>query len=388
MAQRYAIFTEEHEAYRESVRAFVQRELRPHAEDWERAEDFPDAVFRRMGELELFGNKFDEAHGGSAAGLIFEAVLIEELARCGSGGVAAGLGAHAQIALPPIAAFGTEDQKRRWLAPGIRGEKIAALAITEPEAGSDVAAITTRAVRDGDDYVVNGGKVFITNGCRADLLVTAVRTSATPDGGGDPHDGISFLVIERGTVGVDQSTRLEKLGWRASDTAQIFFSDARVPAANLLGEEGQAFRMIMANFQWERLAMALGAVAGAGETLHLAEAHAAERRAFQRPIVRFQAIRHKLVEMATEIEMARHLTYHALWLVSQGRDAVKEVSMAKVAATEAACRVADAAVQIHGGYGYMMEFPVQRAWRDARLGPIGGGTTQIMREIIARSMDL
>ncbi|HEV3230855.1 MAG TPA: acyl-CoA dehydrogenase family protein, partial [Candidatus Dormibacteraeota bacterium] len=300
MSQRYHVFDGEHEAYRESVRAFVQKELRPHADEWERAENFPDQTFRRMGALGLFGNKFDEAHGGTGAGPVFEAVLIEEVARCGSGGVAAGLGAHAQIALPPIASFGTEEQKARWLAPGIRGEKIAALAITEPGAGSDVAGITTRAVRDGDDYVVNGGKVFITNGCRADLLVTAVRTgaggaSAEPDSrGADPHEGVSFLVIERGTPGLDQSTRLEKLGWRASDTGQIFFEDCRVPVANRLGEEGAAFPMIMANFQWERLAMALGAVIGAEETLRLAEAYAAERKAFQRPIVRFQVIKHKL----------------------------------------------------------------------------------------------
>jgi acyl-CoA dehydrogenase len=382
LSQRYFIFNDEHEAYRESVRDFVNKELLPHAEEWERAEDFPDRVFRRMGSLELFGNKFEESYGGSGAGPLFEAVLIEELARCGSGGVAAGLGAHAQIALPPIATFGTEEQKQRWLVPGIRGEKIAALGITEPGAGSDVSGITTRAVRDGDDYVLNGGKVFITNGCRADILVTAVRT------GTDPHAGVSLIVVEKGTPGFDQSIKLKKLGWRASDTAQVFFSDCRVPAANLLGSEQAGFPMIIANFQWERLAMALGAVTGAEQTLRLATNHATQRVAFDRPIARFQAIKHKLVEMATEIEKARHLTYHALWLYGQGRDAVREVSMAKIAATECHSHVADEALQIHGGYGYMMEYPVQRAWRDARLGPIGGGTTQIMREIIAKTMDL
>ena len=382
MAPKYHVFNEEHDAYRESVRAFVSRELAPHAEDWERAEDFPDEVFRRMGELDLFGNKFEERFGGTNAGPVFEAVLIEELARCGSGGVAAGLGAHAQIALPPIASFGDDEQKARWLVPGIKGEKVAALAVTEPGAGSDVSGITTRAVRDGDEYVLNGGKIFITNGCRADIVVTAVRT------GDDPHGGVSFIVVEKGTPGFDQSIKLDKLGWRASDTAQIFFSECRVPAVNMLGGEGAAFPMIMANFQWERLSMALGAVTGAEQTLRLAINHATERVAFNRPIVRFQVIKHKLVEMATQIEMARHLTYHALWLISQGRDAVREVSMAKIAATECHAHVADEAVQIHGGYGYMMEYPVQRAWRDARLGPIGGGTTQIMREIIAKSMDL
>jgi acyl-CoA dehydrogenase len=382
MTQRYFVFDEDHEAYRDSVRAFVGKELLPHAEEWEKAEDFPDETFQRMGALDLFGNKFAEQYGGTGAGHVFEAVLVEELARCGSGGVAAGLGAHAQIALPPIASFGNEEQKQRWLVPGIKGHKIAALGITEPEAGSDVSGIQTRAVRDGDDYILNGSKMYITNGCRADIVVTAVRT------GPDPHGGVSFIVVEKGTPGFDQGTKLKKLGWRASDTAQLFFSDCRVPVANMLGGEGAGFPMIMSNFQWERLTMALGAVSGAEQTLKLARDYAEGRVAFNRPIVRFQVIKHKLVEMATEIEMARHLTYHALWLFSQGRDAVKEVSMAKIAATEAATHVADEAVQIHGGYGYMMEFPVQRAWRDARLGPIGGGTTQIMREIIAKSMDL
>jgi acyl-CoA dehydrogenase len=382
MPQRYFIFDEDHEHYRESVRSFVSKELRPHADEWERAEEFPVEIYRRMGALDLFGNKFEEKYGGTDAGFLFEAVLVEELSRCGSGGVAAGLGAHAQIALPPIATFGTEEQKERWLRPGIKGEKIAALGITEPEAGSDVAGIKTRAVRDGDDYILNGTKTFITNGVRADIVVCAVRT------GEDPHGGVSFIVVERGTPGFDQSTKLKKLGWRASDTATLYFSDCRVPAANMLGAEGDGFKMIMANFQWERLTMALGAVAGAEATMGLAKDYAESRVAFDRPIIRFQTIQHKLVEMATEIEAARQLTYHALWLFGQGRNAVQEVSMAKIVATEAATHVADEAVQIHGGYGYMMEFPVQRAWRDARLGPIGGGTTQIMREIIAKTMDL
>jgi acyl-CoA dehydrogenase len=382
MTQRYFIFDEDHEHYRESVRSFVQKELLPHAEEWEEAEEFPIEIYRRMGDLELFGNKFDEAYGGTGAGYLFEAVLVEEMSRCGSGGVAAGLGAHAQIALPPIATFGSEKQKQRWLVPGIKGEKIAALGITEPEAGSDVAGIKTKAVRDGDDYVLNGSKTFITNGCRADMVVCAVRT------GEDPHGGVSFIVVEKGTPGFDQSIKLKKLGWRASDTATLYFSDCRVPAENMLGAEGEGFKMIMSNFQWERLTMALGAVVGAEQTMKLAKDYAEARVAFDRPIVRFQTIQHKLVEMATEIEAARHLTYHSLWLFNQGRDAVKEVSMAKIVATETATRVADEAIQIHGGYGYMMEFPVQRAWRDARLGPIGGGTTQIMREIIAKTMDL
>src|SRR5258708_2375963 len=382
MTQRYFIFDDDHEAYRESVRAFVAKELLPHAEEWEKAEYFPDETFPRMGALDLFGSEFEEKYGGAGAGYLFEAVLVEERWRCGSVGVAAGLGAHAQIALPTINSLGSEDQEERWRVPGRKGEKIAGLAITEPDAGSDVAGIQAKAVRDGDDYIVNGSKIYITNGCRADILVTAVRT------GEDPHGGFSFIVVEKGTPGLDKSIKRRKLGWRASDTAQIFFTDCRVPAANMLGGEGAGFPMIMSNFQWERLTMALGAVTGAEQTLKLAKDYAETRVAFNRPIVRFQAIKHKLVEMATEIEMARHLTYHALWLFSQARDAAREVRMATPAATEAPTKVAAEAVQIHGGYGYMMESPVKRAWRDARLGPIGGGTTQIMREIIAKSMDL
>src|SRR5258708_4349851 len=373
MTQRYFIFDDDHEAYRESVRAFVAKELLPHAEEWEKAEYFPDETFPRMGALDLFGSEFEEKYGGAGAGYLFEAVLVEERWRCGSVGVAAGLGAHAQIALPPINSFGSEDQKERRVVPGIKGEEIAALAITEPDAGSDVAGIKTKAVRDGDDYIVNGSKIYITNGCRADILVTAVRT------GEDPHGGVSFLVIEKGTPGLDQSIKLKKLGWRASDTAQIFFSDCRGPAANLLGGEGAGFPMIMSNFQWERLTMALGAVTGAEQTLKLAKDYAETRVAFNRPIVRFQAIKHKLVEMATEIEMARHLTYHALWLFSQGRDAVREVSMAKIAATEAATKVADEAVQIPAGYGYMKEFPGHRPRPGSRPGPVLGRPTPVTR---------
>src|SRR5258708_15528020 len=247
MTQRYFIFGDDHEGYRESVRALVAKALLPPAEEWEKAESFPDETFPRMGALDLFGSEFEEKYGGAGAGYLFEAVLVEEMSRCGSGGVAAGLGAHAQIALPPINSFGNEDQKQRWLVPGIRGEKIAALAITEPDAGSDVSGIKTRAVRDGDDYILNGSKIYITNGCRADILVTAVRT------GDDPHGGVSFIVVEKGTPGLDQSIKLKKLCWRASDTAQNLFIHCRVPAANMLGGEGAGFPMILSNLPGERL---------------------------------------------------------------------------------------------------------------------------------------
>jgi acyl-CoA dehydrogenase len=376
-------FTEEHEALRESLRSFVSREIRPHAPEWEAAEEFPRELFTRMGELGFLGLKYPEEYGGQGGDYVHDAVFTEEMARCGSGGVAAGIGGHVGIATPPIFKFGTEEQKQRWLVPGIRGEKVAALAITEPGAGSDVANVKTVARREGDEYVVNGSKTFITNGVRADVYVTAVKTT---EAGG--HQGLSFLVLERDMPGFEVSRKLEKLGWHASDTGELSFSDVRVPRENLLGEENKGFYLIMANFQWERLLMALGAVAGAQATFERTLAYALEREAFGRPIGRFQAIRHKLAEMATLIEAGRDLTYHCLRLFVSGQDALKEVSMAKLFCCDTAVKVADEAVQIHGGYGYMREYEVERALRDARLGPIGGGTSEIMKEIIGKQFGL
>jgi acyl-CoA dehydrogenase len=376
-------FTEEHEALRDSLRSFVSKEIRPHAPEWEAAEEFPRELFNRMGELGFLGISYPEEYGGQGGGAVHAAVLAEEMARCGSGGVAAGIGGHVAIAMPPILKFGTDEQKRRWLVPGIKGEQIGALAITEPGAGSDVAGLKTFARRDNDEYVVNGAKTFITNGVRADFYVTAVRT--TQEGG---HHGLSFLVLEKGMPGFDVTGKLEKLGWHASDTGELSFSDVRVPDENLLGEENKGFYLIMANFQWERLSMALGAVAGMQATFERTLEYALERQAFGRQIGRFQVIRHKLAAMATKIEAARDLTYQGLRLFITGQDALKEVSMAKLFSCRAAVEVADEAVQIHGGYGYMREYDVERALRDARLGPIGGGTDEIMKEIIGKQLGL
>jgi len=376
-------FTEEHEELRESLRSFIEREIRPHAPDWEAAEEFPRELFTRMGELGFLGLKYPEEYGGQGGDYVHDAVFTEEMARCGSGGVAAGIGAQVAIASPPIYKFGTEEQKQRWLVPAIRGEKIAALAITEPGAGSDVAGIRTFAKRDGHEYVVNGGKTFITNGVRADIYVTAVKT--TQEGG---HHGLSFLVLEKGMPGFEVTGKLEKLGWHASDTGELSFSDVRVPEENLLGEENKGFYLIMANFQWERISMALGAVGGMQATFERTLEYALERQAFGRQIGRFQAIRHKLAAMATKIEAARDLTSQCLRLFITGQDALKEVSMAKLYACRAAVEVADEAVQIHGGYGYMREYDVERALRDARLGPVGGGTGEIMKEIIGKQLGL
>ena len=374
-------FTQEHEDFREGVRRFVETELRPHAHEWEDARWFPNEVFERCAELGYLGLKYEEEYGGQGGGYVADAVFAEELARCGSGGVAAGIGAHTSIATPPIWKFGTEDQKQRYLVPAIRGEKLGALGITEPDAGSDVAGIKTTARRVDGGYVVNGSKMFITNGVRADFIVTAVKTTA--EGG---HHGISFLVIDRGP-GVE-SSKIEKMGWHASDTALIAFDDVAVPEENLLGEENQGFYLIMANFQWERIMMALGAVGAMQAMFERTLAYAKERTAFGRPIGSHQVIRHKLAEIALRIEAGRDLTYHGLRRFVDGADAVQEVTMAKLATQRAAFDTADDCLQIHGGAGYMVEYDIERAARDARLGPIGGGTDEIMKEILGKSFGL
>ncbi len=373
-------FTEEHEEFRLTVRRFVQTELRPHAGEWEAARWFPNDIFKRLAELGYIGLKFPAAYGGDDDP-VADAVFVEELAWCGSGGVAAGIGAHSGIALPPIARFGTEDQKQRYLVPGIRGERIAALGITEPDAGSDVASIRTFARRVDDGYVVNGSKTFITGGVRADAIVTAVKTT---EAGG--HHGISFLIIERGP-GVESSA-LEKLGWHASDTALITFDDVFVPRENLLGEENGGFYLIMANFQWERLLMALGAVGAMQVAFEKTLRFALEREAFGRPIGKHQVIRHKLAEIALTIESGRAVTYSALRRYVAGEDAVREVTIAKLATQRTAFDVMDTCLQIHGGAGYIADYDIERAARDARLGPIGGGTDEIMKEILSRSLGL
>jgi acyl-CoA dehydrogenase len=376
-------FAEEHEELRESVKRFVEKELRPHAQEWEDARWFPNQVFKELASVGFLGLKYPEEYGGEGGDHVHDAVFTEELSRCGSGGVAAGIGAHIGIATPPIWKFGTDDQKRRFLAPAIRGEKIAALGITEPDAGSDVAGIKTFARRVDGGYIVNGAKTFITNGVRADFVVTAVKT--TQEGG---HQGLSFLLIEKGMDGFSVSKKLEKMGWHASDTGELAFQDVFVPEENLLGEENRGFYLIMANFQWERLLMALGSVGSMQRVLERTIEFAGEREAFGRPIGKHQAIRHKIAEMALKLETGRAVTYHALRLFAEGHDAVREVTIAKLKTQRDCFDVADEAVQIFGGAGYMREYEVERAARDARLGPIGGGTDEIMKEILGKQLGL
>ena len=389
-----APFGEEHEELRQSIRRFVEREIAPNVDEWEEAREFPRELYRRCGELGFLGLKFPEEYGGQGGTHLHDAVWVEELARSGSsGGVGAGLNAHASIAMPPIYGFGDEEQRRRWLVPGIRGEKIGALGITEPGTGSDVASIRTTARKVDGGYVVNGAKTFITNGVRADFLVCACRT--TEEGG---HGGISFLVLEREMPGYEVARKLEKMGWHASDTGELAFTDVEVPDANLLGPENGGFQLIMANFGWERLLMAIGAVGAMQRLVAVSIDYAKEREAFGRPIGSFQALRHKIAAMGTKAEAARALTYDALRLFHETRqgsadgitqsDVIKQVTMAKLFTQRGLVEIADDALQIHGGYGYMREYGIERALRDARLGPIGGGTDEIMKEILGKQLGL
>jgi acyl-CoA dehydrogenase len=377
-------FEPEHEELRATVRRWVESEVVPEQAEWESRREFPRALFERAGELGFLGLKYPERLGGQGGDGLHDAVWAEEIAAAGMcGGVGAGLGAHTGIATPPVWNFGTDEQHERFLRPAIVGESVAALGITEPGAGSDVASIRTSAKKVSGGWIVNGSKTFITNGVRADFLVCAVRT--TSEGG---HGGISFLILEREMKGYEVSRKLEKMGWHSSDTAELSFTDVAVPDENLLGAENEGFKLIMSNFQWERLLMALGAVGAMDWCLKRAIAYALERRAFGRPIGNFQAIRHKVAGMGTKLEAGRAMTYSALRLLAGGRDALREVTEAKLFTQRAAVEVADDAVQIHGGYGYMREYEVERALRDARLGPIGGGTDEIMSEILGRGFGL
>ncbi|HWK25062.1 MAG TPA: acyl-CoA dehydrogenase family protein [Solirubrobacter sp.] len=380
--RRHFIFTEEHEALRESIHAYVMRELAPHADEWEQT-TFPDSVFRRMGELGFLGLSMPEAYGGQGGDYFSNLVLAEELSHSGSGGLAMGIAVHTDMATPPILQFGSDDLKQRYLAPAIRGEKIACLGITEPDAGSDVAGIRTRAVRDGDEWVINGSKTYITNGHRADFIVLVTKTD--PDAG---YDGFSLFVVDMDLPGVVRERRLEKLGMHASDTALLAFQDVRVPDSALLGQLGKGFYHIMWELQGERLIGAAGCVAGAQHAFERTLDYALQRRAFGREIGHFQVIRHKLAAIATKIEASRSLVYATAWRFANGEYPVREISMAKLHAAQMACEVADDCLQIFGGAGYMREFGIERAWRDLRLNRIGAGTDEIMLDVIGRSYGL
>ncbi|HEY5533001.1 MAG TPA: acyl-CoA dehydrogenase family protein [Candidatus Anoxymicrobiaceae bacterium] len=377
------LFKPEHEVFRQTIREFLVNELAPHADEYEEAGEVPREVFKLMGDMGYLGMRYPEKYGGGDD-ILYEAVLHEEAANCGSGGVGADLGAHIAIAMPHILTYGTEEQKERYLVPGIKGEQIGCLAITEPDAGSDVANIKTKAVRDGSDWIINGSKTFITNGSRCDFMVLAVKT--IPDKG---YGGISMFVVDtRDNPGFEVTRKLDKLGWRASSTGELAFTDMRVPGDALLGEENRGFYQIMGMFAWERLTLALGAIGGAQLSMDEAITYAKQRKAFGHPIAKFQVIAHYFADMATKIEAGRQMTYNALKLYVDGGNPIKEVSMAKLFCGRMACEVVDTCLQIYGGYGYMTEYNISRSYRDMRLIPIGGGTDEVMKDIISKTMGL
>ncbi|WP_223445114.1 acyl-CoA dehydrogenase family protein [Pseudomonas sp. BF-R-19] len=375
-------FDPSHQLVRDSVRRFVEREILPDIEQWEEAESFPRELYLKAGAVGILGIGYPENYGGSHEGDLFAKVAAsEELMRCGSGGLVAGLGSL-DIGLPPILKWARPEVRDRVLPQVLSGEKISALAITEPGGGSDVANLQTRAVRDGDFYRVSGSKTFITSGVRADFYTVAVRT-------GEPgFAGISLLLIEKGTPGFTVGRQLKKMGWRASDTAELFFDDCRVPVGNLIGAENMGFACIMGNFQSERLALALMANMTAQLALEESLKWARQREAFGKPIGKFQVIKHRLAEMATALEVSREFTYRQAAKMAAGQSVIKEISMAKNFATDTADRIVNDAVQILGGLGYMRESLVERLYRDNRILSIGGGTREVMNEIISKQMGL
>ncbi len=374
-------FTESHTMLREAVRKFVAREILPHVDEWETGEFFPRELYEKAGAAGFLGMGSPEEYGGVPCDFFHEIVYVEEIIRCGSVGLASSLGS-CSIALPPVLLLGNESQKRKYVPPVLRGEKIAVLGITEPCGGSDVANLQTRAVRNGAKYVVNGSKTFITSGARADFVTTAVRT------GGPGPKGISLLVIEKGSPGFTVSRNIKKMGWHASDTAELSFIDCEVPVENLLGDENAGFRGIMSNFERERMYLAIEAQTVGEMALEKSIKYARERSAFGRPLKDFQVTRHKLAEMATMIEASKRFNYSVAAMIANGQRAFKEVCMAKNFATSTCDRVVYDAVQIHGGYGYCREYLVERLYRDSRLFSIGGGTYEIMNEIISKEMKL
>jgi acyl-CoA dehydrogenase len=383
MNMSHWIFTEENQMFRKAVGSFLEKEVAPNIEQWEKDGETPRSLYKRMGELGYLGIKFPEEYGGGGLDFMMEAVFTEELAKCGAGGVAAAIGSHTSIAMTNIWKYGNHEQKQKYLVPGIRGELIAALGITEPGGGSDVSAIKTTAKKAGDYYILNGSKTFITNGVNADYVIVAAKTRDVP-----VHRNVSLFIVETSSEGYSVGNKLKKLGWRSSDTGEIFFDNVKVPIENLIGNENEGFQYIMKNFQYERMTMALGCIGAAEKALELAIKYSKERIQFKQPLAEFQVIRHKLVDMAVDIEKARNITYRSLYLYNKGENCVTEATMAKAYATEMVNRVADQALQIHGGNGYMMEYPIQRIWRDARIQTIGGGTTQIMNEILTKQLGI
>lgn len=376
------LFTEDHRALRKTVRKFAES-LAPHAREWDEAGIFPREVFQQAGKLGLLGIRFDEKFGGSGLDWWYSTAYVEEMQHSYNAGLNMALLVQSDMATPIINAVGSDEVKREFLAPAMLGERIAALGVSEPGGGSDVANIRTTARREGDDYVINGQKLWITNGTRADFITLAVRT------GGPGYGGISLIVFPTDTKGFSTSTPIKKIGNLSSDTAELYFDECRIPARYLLGEENSGFFHIMTNFQGERLVAAIGATAGMEIAVRDAIRYGNEREAFGRPLMKFQVWRHKLVEHLTTIEAGRRLTYHAVDTTNKNPlGATRAITMAKLFTCDLAQRVMYDCQQIHGGFGYTTDFPIGRAWADTRLLTIGGGTSEVMKEILTKTEGL
>lgn len=375
-------FAEEHRMLREQLRRFVEEEVRPHAQRWEHEGMVPRAVLRRMGELGFLGIRYPSRYGGAEMDTLATAVLAEELGRSGFGGFAITVLVHTDMASPHLANAGNEAQLERFMPSVIAGECITAVAVTEPDAGSDVAGMRTRAVRDGDDFILDGAKLYITNGVHADLYFVAART--------DPKvkatRGITIFMVEKGMAGFRVGRALDKMGWRSSDTAELVFDGCRVPASNVLGEVDHGFYAIMKNFQNERIVLGAQSIGEAARALEITLNYVKQRKAFGGSLWDRQVIRQRLAQRAAEIEAGRRLVYHAAWLDSQGRDCVREVSMVKAYCGELVNRVMYDCQQFHGGFGYMRESEIERMVRDARVQAIGGGATEVMLEEVAKRL--
>ncbi len=372
-------FTEEHELFHQSIRAFLDKEVRPNIEQWEADGQIPREIYKRFGEMGFMGVTFPEQYGGMGLDAFYAVVYTEEMVRMNSSGFSTSIGAHAGLALAHMNAEGTEAQKQKYLIAGLKGELIGCLAITEPGGGSDVASLTTKAVRDGDHFVINGSKTFISNGVLSDYIVAAVRT------GGPGAKGVSMVIIDRDTPGVS-ATALKKLGWHASDTGEIAFDNVRIPVENLLGDENKGFFYIMQHFASERLAMALIGVSQAQLAIDLAIDYMAQREAFGRPISKFQVLRHRIAQLSSEVMANRAFVYTLYRRFEDGDYIIKEAAMAKLVATQLSDKVCYECMRIFGGYGYMESYPMARLLRDSQLGTIGGGTSEVLCEIISKML--
>jgi alkylation response protein AidB-like acyl-CoA dehydrogenase len=371
-------FTEEHNLFRKSLQDFLQKEVVPHIETWEKTGNIDRFIWKKFGDMGFFGINYPEAYGGLNLDLFYTVILLEELQKINSGGFAAAIWAHVYLAMMHLNAEGSEVIKQKYLTYSISGDKIGCLCITEPFGGSDVAGMRTTAVKKNDHYIINGSKTFITNGVSSDYLVVAAKTN--PDLG---NKGISIFVLDRDMQGVS-ATKLDKLGWRASDTGEIAFDNVKVPVENLIGEENNGFLYIMQHFALERLIMGVNAHARAEYALEYALQYMSKRQAFGKSIDKFQALRHNIADLYTEMEICKEFNYSVTYRLNKGEYVVKEATMSKLKSTKMADEVIYQCLQFLGGYGYMEEYPMARLLRDSRLGPIGGGTSEILREILAK----